>query len=185
MFGARGFHAATIEEIAEQAGLSNGAIYYNFDSKGDLFFALLEERMDERIGHMRRTLATAPRADTRDGALEAEARDATRSLKDSREWRLLLLEFVVHAARAPSLGPKLQAHKRRHKMALADVLEQRLTERGVEAPIPIDELALAAMALANGLAVEELSDPDSVPDELLGDVFVLLFAQATPRQQQP
>ena len=46
VFGARGFHAATIEEIAAEAGLSNGAIYYNFESKGDLFFALLEERTE-------------------------------------------------------------------------------------------------------------------------------------------
>jgi len=60
VFGARGFHAATIEEIAAEAGLSNGAIYYNFESKADLFFALLEQRQEERVRHLRRTLARAP-----------------------------------------------------------------------------------------------------------------------------
>src|SRR5215213_10240123 len=70
VFGARGFHAATIEEIAEEAGLSNGAIYYNFESKGELFFALLEERLDERIRHIRRTLTQAPGAGARDLALD-------------------------------------------------------------------------------------------------------------------
>src|SRR5437773_11926599 len=76
VFGARGFHAATIEEIAEEAGLSNGAIYYNFDSKGDLFFALLEERQEERIRHLRRTLTKARAAGAGDLGLVAEARDA-------------------------------------------------------------------------------------------------------------
>lgn len=176
VFGERGFHAASIEEIADEAGLSNGAIYYNFDSKGDLFFALLEERLDERIGHMRQTLAgeSRPVAD----ALADEARDATRSLKESRDWRLLLLEFVAHAARTPSLAPKLRDHKRRMREELAEVLEQRLTERGVTPPIPTGDLALVATGLANGLAVEELSDPGSVPDELLGDVLALLLTHS-------
>jgi AcrR family transcriptional regulator len=174
VFGARGFHAATIEEIAEEAGLSNGAIYYNFDSKGDLFLALLEERSDERIRHMRHTLAKASLADARDLALDQEARDATRSLKESGEWRLLLLEFSAHAARTPSLAPKLQAHKRRLRAALAELLDRRLSTRGASPPIPVDQLALAAIGLSNGLAIEELADPGSVPDELLGDLLALL-----------
>jgi AcrR family transcriptional regulator len=175
VFGARGFHAATIEEIAEEAGLSNGAIYYNFESKGDLFLALLEERANERIRHMRDTLAKASAADARDVALDEEARDATHSLKESGDWRLLLLEFTAHAARTPSLAPKLQAHKRRLRVALAELLEQRLSARGGSPPIPVDQLALAAIGLANGLAAEELADPGSVPDELLGDLLALLL----------
>lgn len=174
VFGARGFHAATIEEIAEEAGLSNGAIYYNFDSKGDLFFALLQERQEERIRHMRRTLTGAGGLGGRGLGLAEEARDATRSLKESREWRLLLFEFVAHAARTPSLRPKLRAHKRRLREAVAELLEHRRVGRD-EAPIPTDQLALAATALANGLAFEEVVDPGAVPDELLGDLLALLL----------
>jgi AcrR family transcriptional regulator len=181
VFGARGFHAATIEEIADEAGLSNGAIYYNFESKGDLFFALLEERQEERIRHMRETFASAGGAGV---ALEAEARDATRSLKESREWRLLLLEFVAHAARTPSLAPKLQAQKRRLRTAVAEMLAQRLKHRDVAPALPIDALALAATALADGLAFEEVADPGSVPDELLGDLLALLLMRTAPGEKR-
>jgi AcrR family transcriptional regulator len=177
VFGARGFHAATIEEIAHEAGLSNGAIYYNFHSKADLFFALLDERLDERIRHLRRTLATAPQKGARDEWLKEEARDATRSLTESREWRLLLFEFIAHAARTPNLAPKLQAHKRRLRTALAEMLEQRYTQHGTAAPLPVDDLALAALALANGLALEEVSDPGSVPEDLLGNLIERLLAE--------
>lgn len=180
VFGARGFHGATIEEIAEEAGLSNGAIYYNFQSKGDLFFALLEERLDERIAHVRTTLTSDTPADPRDRALDEEARDATRSLKESREFRLLVLEFTAHAARTPSLQPKLQAHQRRLRTALAELLEYRLAQRGVAPPIPVDDLALAVTGLAQGLAVEELADPGSVSDDLLGDLLARLIGQDKP-----
>lgn len=177
VFGRRGFHGATIEEIADESGLSNGAIYYNFESKGDLFFALLDERMDERIRHMRSTLSRAPEAGGGDLGLLEETRDATRSLKQSREWRLLLFEFVGHAARDPALARRLRAHNRRLRATLAELLEERLDD---QAPLSsADEVALAAVALANGLAFEEVSDPGSVPEALLGDIVGLLLPPST------
>jgi AcrR family transcriptional regulator len=183
VFGARGFHGASIEEIADEAGLSNGAIYYNFDSKGDLFLALLEERMEERLRHMRRTLSGGRQSDSSGLGLEKEARDATRSLKEGGEWRLLLFEFVAYAVRSPSLRAKLRAHKRKYRAQMAEVLEQRLTGRGASASIPGEQLALVATALANGLALEEASDPGAVPDELLGDLLALLIAQDDAQSQ--
>jgi AcrR family transcriptional regulator len=171
VFGKRGFHGATIEEIAEEAGLSNGAIYYNFNSKSDLFFELLEERTDERVAHMRATLGEGAGADNPRGALDQEAADATRSLKESGEWRLLVFEFVAHAARSPDLAPRLREHKRKFKAALADVLGEALRKGNPDASIPPDTLALAATALANGLSLEEIEDPGSVPDALLGEML--------------
>ncbi len=43
----KGYHATTVEEIAERAGLSKGALYHHFKSKQDLFVELLEGSMDE------------------------------------------------------------------------------------------------------------------------------------------
>jgi AcrR family transcriptional regulator len=178
VFGARGYHAATIEEIADEAGLSNGAIYYNFESKEALFLALLDERLDERLEHLRATLGSS----ARDGGLDEEARDVTRSFKESREWRLLLLEFVVYAARNPSFAKAFRAHKRKLRAALADVLQEEMSARRMAPAIPIDQLALAFSGLANGLAIEELADPGAVSDDLLGDVLALLVAGAEERR---
>jgi AcrR family transcriptional regulator len=175
VFGARGYQAATIEEIADAAGLSNGAIYYNFQNKEELFLALLDTRMQERLEHARRTLATdEPGAVKR--ALDEEARDITRTFKDSREWRLLLLEFVIYAARNPGFATQFQEHTRKLHAALTEILDQHLTARGVTPSLPTDQLAIAITGLLNGLAIEELSDPRTVPDELFGDTLALLLA---------
>jgi AcrR family transcriptional regulator len=175
VFGARGFHAATIEGIADEAGLSNGAIYYNFDSKEELFLALLDERLGERLEHLRTTLSG--HADAGD-TLPAEARDVTRSFKESREWRLLLLEFIAYAARNPHFAARLQDHKRRLHAAIREALESYLIRRGITSPIGVDHLAVAVSGLANGLALEELADPGAVPDELLGQVLGLVVSAA-------
>ena len=44
LFTARGFHATSVDEIALEAGYTKGAVYSNFESKEDLFFAVYERR---------------------------------------------------------------------------------------------------------------------------------------------
>ena len=48
VFLARGYHAATLDEIADEAGFSRGVVQSRFGNKADLFLALLEERIAER-----------------------------------------------------------------------------------------------------------------------------------------
>jgi AcrR family transcriptional regulator len=48
VFLARGFHAATLEEIAERAGYTKGAVYSNFAGKDDLFRAPFSALLDVR-----------------------------------------------------------------------------------------------------------------------------------------
>src|SRR5258706_6671270 len=48
VFARRGFEGASLEEIADTAGFTRGAIYKNFTDKEDLFFAVTE-RFNERV----------------------------------------------------------------------------------------------------------------------------------------
>src|SRR5438874_13806771 len=48
VFVDRGFHAASVDEVAEEAGYSKGAVYSNFENKDELFLAVLERRVDSR-----------------------------------------------------------------------------------------------------------------------------------------
>src|SRR5271169_4172442 len=47
VFARSGFHGASVEEIASEAGFSTGALYSNFDGKEDLFLALMEREIAE------------------------------------------------------------------------------------------------------------------------------------------
>src|ERR1700722_16607268 len=49
IFGSEGFEAARIEDIAAKAGYTRGAFYSNFESKEDIFLALLEQSISGRI----------------------------------------------------------------------------------------------------------------------------------------
>ena len=57
IFARDGFEAAKLEEIAAEAGYTRGAFYANFDSKEDLFLALLEREITTRIENVRKHVA--------------------------------------------------------------------------------------------------------------------------------
>src|SRR5260221_6361640 len=53
VFAARGFAAASMEEIAAEAGFTRGAVYGNFADKAELFLTVLEDREERRVEEVR------------------------------------------------------------------------------------------------------------------------------------
>ena len=90
VFLARGYHGATLDAIAADAGFSKGVVYSQFDSKADLFLALLDERIDERAAENERVVRDAGGGAAAVAALIALG--GRRARKDA-DWNLLLLEF--------------------------------------------------------------------------------------------
>src|ERR1700690_2888456 len=52
LFARDGFEAARLEDIASMAGYTRGAFYANFKSKEDIFFALLDSWIAERMAEV-------------------------------------------------------------------------------------------------------------------------------------
>src|SRR3954449_13192741 len=100
VFAERGYRDSSVDDIAERAGYSKGALYWHFSSKDDLFFALLEERIDRPWRETIDLLATAPA--TRDMAPEASA-SFGRLVDGQRELLLVNQEYWSQAAREPKL----------------------------------------------------------------------------------
>lgn len=59
-FAAKGFAAARMEDIARHAGLSKGALYLYFESKEELFNALLESKAAPILDQLETSLAQSP-----------------------------------------------------------------------------------------------------------------------------
>ena len=64
VFARSGFDRATLDEIVREAGFSKGAFYVHFESKEDLFWAMLEERISRQQEAFRQAVDhTRPVAD--------------------------------------------------------------------------------------------------------------------------
>ena len=101
LFLKNGFVATSLAEIAEEAGLTKGAVYSNFASKEDLFLAVLE---DEGVRRTESDQAAGPYAIREiEGASAAERAEAfgrhVASVKPSRRYIALFLEMNAFALR--------------------------------------------------------------------------------------
>jgi AcrR family transcriptional regulator len=173
VFARRGFVAASLDEVAEEAGLTKGAVYSNFGSKEELFQAVIEDRINEPMKH------AADVIDTSTGTTEEQAMAGARVFVDvvqqEREVFLLSLEMNIHVARHPELAPAFAARRREQLAEVADIIREHMQNSGDRLPLPADQMAIAVEALSQGIALHTLVDPDSVPEDLLGRVYALLF----------
>jgi AcrR family transcriptional regulator len=183
VFPRRGYHRASIDEIAAAAGLTSGAIYSNFDGKSGLFLAMYEAEMDGWVADLRSAVRVT---DTIPERTEAAVAQWLRYLRDQRDWFVLFVEFWAHAVGQPALRERFAAQYARLRLAIAEVIERSAEEAGIRLPLGAEEFGLAVNALGNGLLLDKLLEPDAVSDELYGRVLKLVFeglAARTPRRR--
>jgi AcrR family transcriptional regulator len=163
VFLERGYHGASVDQIADAAGFSTGVVYSQFGGKADLFLALLEARIAERAaGNARAVEGLA--GDAGLSELLAHAASVDRA---EPEWGLLVIEFRVHAARDPELGRRYAAV---HQGTLAG-MERAVTglyqRAGQAPPLPPADLARLLVAVGAGARLEQAAEPGSSPAALL------------------
>lgn len=185
VFGERGYDRASVEEIAERAGYSHGAVYSNFAGKEDLFLAVFEEYMAERARELARTQAGLAPAAPLEVRARALADQWMERFAADRESFLLHLEFLGRAGREPGMAERFGTRSAALREAIAAYIAHVQAEEGVEAPLSPADLAMVLRALGIGLAVEALVSPDAVRDGLYGDFVELLVAMLRERAGGP
>ena len=169
LFLRRGFHAASLEQVAQEAGFTIGAVYSRFGSKADLFLAILDEHIDRIVAQV----AEVARLDQPLGAhAELLAGRRMALLEREREWFPLVLEFWSHAARDERLRGEFAARHERLVGAYAGLIEADYARLGLPLPLAPEVLARAVVAMGNGVALERLADPGRVPEGLLATMAV-------------
>ncbi len=166
VFARRGFHAASVDEIAENAGFSVGALYSNFERKEDLLLAAIEQNVSDW------TRLFAERFREADNV-----NDQARSIADAwiagvtaePEPFLLWIELWAYAVRNDRLRDELAVRSRAIRDLFTSMMHEAAGQAGVTLPDGLaEELGAVFDALGLGLAVRRLLDPDAVPDGFFG-----------------
>jgi AcrR family transcriptional regulator len=163
LFVERGFHATSVDQIAQAAGYTKGAVYSNFAAKEDVFFAVYERRMERAVAELERTLAAS---DDPAGWIESVIADtSTRRGRDDR-WLSTFFEFWAHVIRRPGLRERFATIHARLERPFVVALERHADDRGVALAIEPRQVHLAMMAMSLGLTLERLIRPDAVDADL-------------------
>lgn len=160
----KGFPAATLEEIANRAGMTRGAIYSNFSSRAELLLAVVGARG-----------LAIDRDFSQPGTLRAQLRTFAEglvaTLPDARGTQGWHAAFMVQIA----ADPELRTHIARGFAAGFDQMAAQFrTHHGDVLAIDAQSLALAVQSLAMGFVYQAILSPEAVPANAVIEAFAAL-----------
>lgn len=181
IFARDGFEAARLEDIAALAGYTRGAFYANFQSKEDIFFALLERWVGQRISEVKALIA---QQESPANLLRA-LREHYLQITQDRRLSLLSLEFKLFAIRHPEAHARLRARQRRLRATGGELLRRIARVTGRTLPVSATAAATGFRALSSALSLEHFVDPSMVSEQetrhLLGVFFDAMLGTGPAR----
>jgi AcrR family transcriptional regulator len=161
-----GYLATSLDEVADAAGFSKGAVYSNFRNKDELCLAVLDEIRAERAAEITGLLG----ASTTEERLRRFGEWAERVIGDP-QWTALEFEFAVQARRDPALRQELA----NRLTAVEQVVKSAVTTLAGDGtpPMVMNEAATALLCLGVGLGLFRSIDPGMPVDVLVNTVRVL------------
>jgi AcrR family transcriptional regulator len=180
VFLRHGYHAATLDAVADEAGFTKGAVYSAFESKAALFLAVLDERVATRAAEMEKAGvgAVSPGAHA-----EALARQFIAAIEHDPQWSAVVIEFWAHASRDPDLRKRFAARHAVLRTALTDAFVAMTERTGRQFALDAEHLATVGLALGNGFALEAMTG-GHVDGDLFPKVAAVLMTALTDRTDQ-
>jgi AcrR family transcriptional regulator len=185
IFAQQGFEAARLEDIAAGAGYTRGAFYANFKSKEDIFFALFEEWVGERID----SLTNALRHHSDPMKKLAALRTHYAQFAADRRLVLISMEFKLFALRHPEAHARLRKRHRSIRASFSELFSEVMGAPAKTLPIAYPAASACLGAVAQGLLLEHLLDPKTLSEgdvpRVLGLFFDSLFSSCARAVQTP
>lgn len=148
VFARSGVHQARMDDVAREARMSKGALYWYFRSKEDLLKAILARMFEPDLQLMEELVRQRERSAVE--RLETMARKALDSLPQMRVTQALLYEFYALAARTGPLQTLIRDYYRRYYELLTELLAQGIEQGELRIQNP-QRAAMALLAQFEGL----------------------------------
>jgi AcrR family transcriptional regulator len=156
VFAGRGFREATVDHIAEAAGVAKGTVYLYFKSKDDLYWAALHRGLDRLHAQTRAALEAA---DSVHDKLRAFVETKVRFFEDHREFfRIYFAEFG-NITRVPA-----QKDFERRYLEQVAVLERAIgSAPAAIRPSAVNGAAFTVMAVTHSVVTRRMRGWSGVP----------------------
>ncbi|MEI2456850.1 TetR/AcrR family transcriptional regulator [Lysobacter firmicutimachus] len=161
-FVVHGFHAASMANIAETAGMSAGLIYRYFKGKNDIILAIIERQLEEARSDIAKLHATSDLV-----AGIAEVFQQWQANDPNITSAALFLELTAEATRDAEIAAATHASDRVFRADLAAWFARSREDGGLG--VPQDQVAtrvLILQSLIEGLAMRAISQPDLTVDQV-------------------
>ncbi|WP_040068928.1 TetR family transcriptional regulator [Pseudomonas batumici] len=153
----KGFHAASVNAISEEAGFSKGAFFSNFTSKSDLLLQLTQRFKRVEIERLSTTLAAGYSSEELAHGLNAYID----TLKNNASCAILDAELQLIALRDEEFSKHYYDLHQENSEALGKLIAIIFNHAGKKPPLTNAALARTFTALSEGLILQGHKDPAS------------------------
>jgi AcrR family transcriptional regulator len=176
VFAAKGFEGAALDEIADAAGYTRGAIYKHFTNKEDLFLAV-NTRFNERFlsGFLDLIDPATPPEDIDLATIAQRWHDLQ---KRGARNIALGMEFMLYLLRNPEARERAAEQRRAMADMIATFIDEQSSRLGLKTQVPPRTLARIALAASDGLELAGHLDGDE--DDLYEPFLELLLSTWAP-----
>jgi AcrR family transcriptional regulator len=154
-----GFERATLDEIVHEAGFSKGAFYVHFESKDDLFWAMLEERISRQQEAFRQAVDYSKSMDYNVRTILSAVFGL---LGDDALWGSLFMEFHAHAARNEQVRRRLGTMYEGWRQLLVDVLSVSRETGRMRSDADLELMATVLVATVEGSIIQSHLAPEAI-----------------------
>ena len=158
VFVERGIAAASVEDIADAAGFSRGALYSNFADKDALVLAVLQRITDEAVAEIEDLLERYPDPD--DYVRATQDLMVSPGRRNGHHHPVLSIELVLYSLRNPAARPLLKDRLDRAQDAVWRVVERNARALGLDAADNRRAIAAMIVAMDDGFSLHSLVDPE-------------------------
>lgn len=176
VFAEKGFQAASLDEIAQTAGFTRGAVYSNFDDKEDLFLAVFDSRVTAQLGGYAQLLQLP---DNDQQSQSERVKDWwNQFVRQDRDWWILATEFLLHSLRNDDARQRLARRQHEADDEVVDMIQGFAARLGVPVPDNLGDRGLAVLFVStiHGLALRSLYETDLNGGDLFASFVALLMS---------
>jgi AcrR family transcriptional regulator len=146
----KGFALASVRDIADAAGFSQGAFYSNFPDKEAILLELVQRHQSEERAKIEAALGHA-QGDAAKAMAGIEKWAAT--INSDPGFAVLAIELQLQALRSPSVAQVYNDLNRKHRRALGVLIGKLFELLGRKAPADPVDIATGFIALGRGMAL--------------------------------
>lgn len=155
--GRRGAAGSTFDHVAREAGVSRGLLHYYFGSKERLLAEVVRRDCDVRMALLDEAFAGAGTHAELIDAMVGQLEDLVR---EDPGFMTLLFELFLSSRQNAELEPEMRDLSRRVRLRLAELLDDKVRQGVIGLSAPADAVSTVLFALADGLALRMLCEPD-------------------------
>ncbi len=181
VFARKGFEGASLDEIAETAGYTRGAIYKHFRGKEDLLFAVYDQVNEQALERYSNLLDT-DRERALDPVLIVDVWQEL--LAGDSDLRALELEFQLYVLRHPDIRERSLQHRQHNRELVVEFMKAHSQRGEFEFAIPIERLSAILLITADAFTREVDNDPQAAElyREFLERFLPSVVHEADPRR---